>query len=548
MVCDEANIETHGFALTSQMSYLTCHPRWKSQFLSRVSTMLHRCKNYSCIITWSLGNESGYGPNHEACASYIRNHDPTRPLQYEGGRKHGDAVFILGTGHGPKTVTDFICPMYHSPAELSLVSLDKEETRPIVLCEYLHAMGNSNGNAHIYWDAFWNFTSNKTKSMQGGYIWDWVDQALVDPHDPTRTMCYGGDFGPTSGVNDAQFCINGVIFANRIPHPSLSELKYLQSPIKITYNTSTTTITIHNRYRFTSLNHLIFRYAITMESLKNGTSTIMKGTLDISNYRHTMDDDLFMPGGSYSGNNTFNRKDIMKLRKKYNNNNNSAFYLTVSVEIKENDTLISLWEPQQNPIIYTERFTLLDDEKEREEEREKIGQKNNDERAHIKEINQKQLIVKGEHYEIIFDKDTGKFVQMNQRDDDTTSIPLMYQCNHSFYRAPTDNDKGGCSSKSIGSCNMNILKAIDKICCTTLTSEGPSATSFNGQWEDIGLDHCTSQPIESINIMKGNVLIQKEQIIGHNPKKPLFIVSIFEVHFLPAVAKPFNFNRFLMFF
>ena len=170
MVCDEANIETHGFALTSQMSYLACHPDWKKAFLNRVSSMAQRSQHYTCIVTWSLGNESGYGPNHEACATMLRQFDATRPLQYEGGRKHGDAVFILGTGHGPATVTDFICPMYHSPAELSLVSSDTSETRPIVLCEYLHAMGNSSGNSHIYWDAFWDMSSSKTRSMQGGYV------------------------------------------------------------------------------------------------------------------------------------------------------------------------------------------------------------------------------------------------------------------------------------------------------------------------------------------------------------------------------------------
>jgi len=144
-VCDEANIETHGFALIQQISYLTCHPDWTSSFVSRVMTMVHRAKNYPCIITWSLGNESGYGPNHEAAASQLRAYDSTRPLQYEGGRKNGDAVLLMGTGHGPRTITDFICPMYHSPAELAIVARNFKETRPIVSCEYLHAMGNSTG-------------------------------------------------------------------------------------------------------------------------------------------------------------------------------------------------------------------------------------------------------------------------------------------------------------------------------------------------------------------------------------------------------------------
>ena len=219
-VVDEANIETHGM---SPMSQLSADPEWASAYLERVTRMVARDRNHPSIIIWSLGNESGIGANHNAMYEWIKTSDPTRPVQYEGGGSATD-------------VTDIICPMYprvetdqQSPYEQPKYSLlnwmkQESEKRPIILCEYAHAMGNSLGNFHKYWQAF-----RQHPRLQGGFIWDWVDQGLTSYDDDGKPYwAYGGDFGDE--INDRQFCINGLVFPDRTPHPSLFEAARLQQP------------------------------------------------------------------------------------------------------------------------------------------------------------------------------------------------------------------------------------------------------------------------------------------------------------------------------
>lgn len=259
LVCDEANIESHGFALSGILSMPSCDPDWEHAFTERVKSMALRAKNYSCIFMWSLGNESGYGPNHVACACWLREFDSRRPLQYEGGRDHGDAVLLLGNGRGDRSVTDIICPMYDSPYQIGVTSRDPMEERPIILCEYGHAMGNSGGNAHQYWDAFWDDEPSR-KSMQGGFIWDWVDQIISTP-DGRRG--YGGDFGPSSGKEDSTFCVNGLIFIDRSPHPSLHEFAHLQRPITFELACDQASgVRVTNRFMARGLDNISFRYEV----------------------------------------------------------------------------------------------------------------------------------------------------------------------------------------------------------------------------------------------------------------------------------------------
>ena len=197
-------------------------------FLSRVQSMARRSINYPCVIIHSLGNESGNGPNLEACSAWLREFDPTRPVQYEGGRDHGDAVLMLGNGQGPHSLTDIVCPMYHSAKEIESTVQQRKETRPLILCEYAHAMGNSNGNLSHYFDLFWS-KQLKHKQLQGGFVWDWIDQGLE--FSEGLGYGYGGDFGPNSGKGDKQFCINGVCFPDRTGKPALHEFKHLQSRV-----------------------------------------------------------------------------------------------------------------------------------------------------------------------------------------------------------------------------------------------------------------------------------------------------------------------------
>ncbi|MCU5771190.1 beta-galactosidase [Erwiniaceae bacterium BAC15a-03b] len=242
-VVDEANIETHGM---QPMNRLSDDPTWFNAFSERVTRMVQRDRNHPCIIIWSLGNESGHGSTHDALYRWIKSSDPTRPVQYEGGGANSDA-------------TDIICPMYARvdqdqpfPA-VPKWSVKKwismpGETRPLILCEYAHAMGNSFGGFDRYWQAFRQFPR-----LQGGFVWDWVDQSLTKTDaDGSRWQAYGGDFGDKP--NDRQFCMNGLVFADRTPHPSLYEAQHAQQFFQFSADPS-------NPLAFTISSEYLFRHS-----------------------------------------------------------------------------------------------------------------------------------------------------------------------------------------------------------------------------------------------------------------------------------------------
>ncbi|MDU1873408.1 beta-galactosidase [Citrobacter sp.] len=222
-VVDEANIETHGMV---PMNRLTDDPTWLPAMSQRVTRMVQRDRNHPSIIIWSLGNESGHGVNHDALYRWVKSEDPSRPVQYEGGGANTAA-------------TDIICPMYARvdkdqpfPA-VPKWSIKKwlsmpGEQRPLILCEYAHAMGNSFGGFAKYWQAFRQYPR-----LQGGFVWDWVDQSLIKHDDNGKAWsAYGGDFGDMP--NDRQFCMNGLVFADRTPHPALYEAKHEQQFFQFT--------------------------------------------------------------------------------------------------------------------------------------------------------------------------------------------------------------------------------------------------------------------------------------------------------------------------
>ncbi|WED26071.1 beta-galactosidase [Vibrio sp. DW001] len=219
---DEANIETHGMF---PMERLSANPLWNAAYMMRFTKLIERDKNHPSIIIWSLGNESGHGGSHNAMYAWAKDRDPSRPVQYEGGG-------------ADTTATDIICPMYarvdqDQPfpvvpkwAIKKWIGLPGED-RPLILCEYAHAMGNSIGSFNKYWEAFRQYPR-----LQGGFIWDWVDQGITKiDENGNEYWGYGGDFEDKS--NDRQFCINGLIFPDRTPHPTLFEVKYCQQPYQI---------------------------------------------------------------------------------------------------------------------------------------------------------------------------------------------------------------------------------------------------------------------------------------------------------------------------
>ncbi len=201
---DEANIESHGMGYGRES--LAKDSTWFDAHLMRVKRMVERDKNHPSIIIWSMGNEAGDGYNFEMLSKWIHQRDPSRPVHYERA------------GHRPHV--DIYSPMYAGIGHLTDYALQPHK-RPLILCEYAHAMGNSTGNLQDYWDVI-----EKYDQLQGGFIWDWVDQGIAAyTKDGKKYWKYGGDFGGEDIPSDANFCMNGLVNADRTPHPGLNEVK-----------------------------------------------------------------------------------------------------------------------------------------------------------------------------------------------------------------------------------------------------------------------------------------------------------------------------------
>ncbi len=291
-VMDEANIETHHLG-----GYLANTPSWAGAMLSRITRMVERDKNHPSIISWSMGNESGTGPIFAAAAGWIRDFDPSRFIHYEGAQgdpTHKDYVEgaqglnqskSYANPTDPKFV-DVISRMYPELSQIVAQSESPYINRPIIMCEYMHAMGNSMGGLSDYWDEI-----RARKNLIGGYIWDMIDQGL-EKKGPDGKMFYacGGDFGDKP--NDENFCINGVFTADRQPNPHAWEAKYVFQPAEISLvSGSPSQVRILNRLAHTSLNQYEGRWAIYEDGKQIQTGitdelNIQAGDFSIVNIAH----------------------------------------------------------------------------------------------------------------------------------------------------------------------------------------------------------------------------------------------------------------------
>ncbi|WP_208027131.1 glycoside hydrolase family 2 TIM barrel-domain containing protein [Rhabdothermincola sediminis] len=249
-VIDEADVESHAF-ITS----LCDDPRYRGAIVERVARMVERDKNHPCVIAWSLGNESGYGAAHDAAAAWVRRADPTRPLHYEGA-----LMFDLDA---PAPVTDIVCPMYASVDEIiEWARSRRDRRRPLILCEYSHAMGNSNGGLADYYAAF-----ERYRGLQGGFVWEWKDHGLAH-HDGAHGafFAYGGQFGDEP--NDANFVADGLVGPDGTPHPALTELAYLAAPVRVRASKADLRagrVTVENRQWFRDLSWLRAVWEVTVD-------------------------------------------------------------------------------------------------------------------------------------------------------------------------------------------------------------------------------------------------------------------------------------------
>ena len=275
-VFDEANIETHHAS-----GYLTNQPSWHTAFADRVIRMVERDKNHASIITWSLGNESGTGPNHAAAAGWVKDFDPTRPIHYEGaqGDPNNKDYKAYGSPEFRKNpylanpddtwYVDMVSRMYPTIDQLKGLSESPYIKRPIVMCEYAHSMGNSTGNLMEYWNVI-----HSKKNLMGGFIWDWIDQGITRTDAQGRKWwAYGGDYGDQP--NDANFCINGLISPDRTVKGATEECKYVFQPVVISaYDQDKMQFRIRNRFEFRNLNEFDIRWTLTENGKDIGTASL----------------------------------------------------------------------------------------------------------------------------------------------------------------------------------------------------------------------------------------------------------------------------------
>ena len=254
-VVDEANIECDGMSF-SDLKTLSDKPDWALAYLDRTKRMFERDKNFTSIITWSLGNESGLGNNFQQTYDYLKSVDNTRSVQYEPARK--------------LSYTDIVCPMYKT-VDFMLDYVKEHRIKPMIQCEYAHMMGNSGGNFADDWALIY-----KHEQLQGGFIWDFSDQTFKRKDAKGNDIWgYGRDMGQVGSTSDTSFCADGLFTSERSPHPQAFEVQKVYQPVSFEpISLSGNRFIVKNRFDFTNLSDYIITWKITAED-----KIIQQGTL-----------------------------------------------------------------------------------------------------------------------------------------------------------------------------------------------------------------------------------------------------------------------------
>ncbi|MCX8107468.1 MAG: DUF4981 domain-containing protein [Verrucomicrobiae bacterium] len=391
---DEANIESHGIGYGPES--LAKQPEWFAAHMDRTIRMVERDKNHPSVVIWSLGNEAGDGPNFEATSQWIHQRDPTRPVHYERAedRPH----------------TDIYCPMYPPPSSLAEYS-SKPQSRPMILCEYSHAMGNSSGNMWLYWDLIYS-----RPFLQGGFIWDWVDQALRQPIHrvpgdvyrpvPTKAPFFwasGGHSRPPSMPSDDNFCCNGLVSPDRKPHPGLFEVKHIYQPVHCRpANLASRKIEVVSHLDFTRVSDFL---EATWSLWDDGT-LIQKGSLPSLDIPPHTSAHITVPIAPFPP------------------KPGHEYFLDLSFTLKRPTP----WAPKGHEVAW-DQFKLPDSAPARHvAAREKL----------VVHENGTILTVSGRHFTAVFDQANCRFVGLKYKN---TSL-LRSELVPDFWRAPTDNDRG----------------------------------------------------------------------------------------------------------
>ncbi len=260
---DEADIESHGIGYDKDVT-LADKPEWAGAHLDRTIRMVERDKNHPSVIIWSLGNEAGDGHNMLNDYKWIKARDNSRMVQYERAEHETNT---------PERHTDIWCPMYPPKEYLEAYAKDPKNDRPLIMCEYAHAMGNSTGNLQDYWDVI-----EKYPKLQGAFVWDWVDQGMLKVNENgEKYWAYGGDFGEEGIPSDGNFCINGLTWPDRTGKPGLAEVNKVYQYIGFEpFDLINGMVRVVNKYDFINLSEFIFEWEIVSDGV-----TLQSGKIPI---------------------------------------------------------------------------------------------------------------------------------------------------------------------------------------------------------------------------------------------------------------------------
>lgn len=387
---DEANIESHGYGYDHDKT-LGNKPHWMPHHLDRTRRMLERSKNFPSVVIWSLGNEAGDGVNLGATYNWIKSRDLSRPVQYE---TEGN-IEEVGERH-----SDFHSSMYWRHWDLEEYAQTHND-RPFVLIEYSHAMGNSSGNLREYWDVI-----NKHDVLAGGFIWDWVDQGLIEhDEDGNPYWTYGGDYGPADAPSSGNFNFNGLVFPDRRVQPAYWEVKRVYQHVAFeSDNLVNGDLIIHNNYDFTNLSEFELHWQISADG-----TVIQRGIIDDLNVAPESSADIWLP---------YNMRAFRA---------GPEHHLLLQLVAHEARGLM----PPGH--IYAERqFALPVKAMLGESMLETLHGTVAVERSDA------ALLIRARDVSVSFDSTTGLLVSIRHSDKELLQAPLV----PNFWRAPTDNDFG----------------------------------------------------------------------------------------------------------
>ena len=400
---DEANVESHGFGYEKDKTP-AYKPEFEAMHMNRWERMVNRDKNHPSIIMWSLGNEAGDGPTFVKGYDWIKKFDDSRPVFYERTSDRND---LKRMGINLKPHTDFLGWMYATMNKIKKEYLNKFSDRPFIWAEYSHAMGNSNGNIYDLWEMV-----HQERQMQGGFIWDFVDQGLAEYDDKgNKYWKYGGDYAPSNYHNDSNFCMNGLVNPDRTFHPAMAEIKKVYQDVKFSLESISENIKVKldNQYFFTNLNEFEFKYEIIKDGviIKNGQFNLDLKPQSSKIIELTLDDNLL---------DELKKEDNLKTK---------DYHLNLFGILKKEKNLIPT-----NHLLLAEQLELI---------KSNFKSQLSQETESIKIKSSKDLIrVYNKNIEINFDKINGELIAYKINNNEyIDKAPYL-----NFWRAPIDNDYG----------------------------------------------------------------------------------------------------------